>query len=568
MCRKKKGRGVARCAGTTSLNSRESGIGFWLRRCRLLCDALAVRSIRNLGIAALLATLVATRPSLAAAPLASADFSTYSNGPLVGQNAWKQFSSPTTAPLVVDSGRVAWPGGSTANNQDAMLSFNSSVRQPVSGTKVVRFDLVLSVTKPSTSNPSYFAALNTSFTTNTNGNFPNARLVALASGSGFVFGARVNGQTGYPFSYGTNVLSTGQDYALRAEVIMRDRNADDTIKLYVGPDFDNLQLYAEAGYSSGSVSDPAFGAMLLSQLGSSSVSEPGVSIARAEVSLEESFGLTVVLAGVTVPVARWGAGPKGVIFFSHTGSIADAFRSNTALVDSLVSRGYSVFVWDYPSALLNPALDALGAWNANMLPVEERPIFSGVASSMLAQIRAATGLENFVLVGNSLGAGVVLSDYDILVQEPNCQMLMISPTEPFIPPNLPPVLQKSFMVSDAFNDFYLRRQEDKEFCARNSNLPFPDNTSQPGHIVVSGATTIEYAFQLLDRAFAPRMVSAGYSEDGRFSMSWTPASSVHVQRGLDLNEAAWTTVLSNVTGTNYVDEATPVGRGFYRLILP
>lgn len=298
---------------------------------------------------------------------------------------------------------------------------------------------------------------------------------------------------------------------------------------------------------------------------------PGATVGASRidnVKVTSGSGLFVTVAGRQVEVQRWGTGPKGVIFFSHTGSIADAFRSNTALVESLVSRGYSVFVWDYPAGLLNLALDALGAWNANMLPVEGRPVFRGVASAMLTQIRAATGLENFVLVGNSLGAGVVLSDYDILVQEPRCQMLMISPTEPFIPPNLPPVLQKSFMVSDAFKDFYLRRQEDKEFCARNSNLPFPDNTSQPGHIVVTGAVTIEYAFQLLDQVFAPRVVSASYGEDGIFSMSWIPASSVHVQRRLDLNEAAWTTVLSNVTGTKYIDEATPAGRGFYRLILP
>lgn len=550
------------------MKSRESGIGFGLRSWRHWDDFRDMRRKRALILAMLLAPLVATTQLLTAAPLVSADFSTYGNGALVGQGEWQQFGSQTTVPLAVDSGRVAWPGGSTVNNQDAMLSFKRSIRQPVSGTKVVRFDLLLKVTKPSASNPSYFAALNASFTTNTNGNFANARLVAVASGSGFVFGARVNGQTGYPLFYGTNVLSIGQDYALRAEVIMKERNADDAIKLYVGPDFDNLQLYAEAGYSSGVVTDPTFGAMLMSQFGSSSVSEPGVSIARAAVSLEEFPGLTVTLAGATLPVARWGTGPKGVIFFSHTGSIADAFRSNTALVESLVSRGYSVFVWDYPSALLNPALDALGAWNANMLPVEQRPVFRGVASSMLAQIRAATGLENFVLVGNSLGAGVVLSDYDILVQEPRCQMLMISPTEPFIPPNLPPVLQKSFMVSDAFNDFYLRRQEDKEFCARNSNLPFPDNTSQPGHIVVTDATSIEYAFQLLDRVFAPKIVSTSYGEDGLFSMSWNPASSVHVQRRLDLNGEAWTTVLSNVTGTSYSDQATPAGRAFYRLILP
>lgn len=563
------------CTARTSRNPREPGIGFGLRKFRPWDDLRGVRRNRILALGALLATLLATTMSLAAQPLASADFSTYSDGALVGQKGWSQFQTQTSFPLAVTNGRVAWPGGARTNNQDAMLAFSSPVFQPVSGTNVLFFDLVLRIDAPSSNSPSYFAALNSLTTTNTGGNFQNARLVTLATNTGFVFGARVNGQPGYSAAYGTNVLTVGQDYAVRAVINMVAGNANDTIELYVGPNFTELSLHATAGYSgSGSVNDPEFGAALLSQFGSVTADEPGVSIASLEVSLEQSgvqqqqTWFTANSEGESVLVRRWGTGAKSAIFFSHTGSLAGAFGSNALLVDSLASRGYSVFVWDYPTALRTRALNALGAWHANMLPVEGRPIFRGVASSMLAQIRAATGLENFVLIGNSLGAGVVLSDYDILVQEPRCQMLMISPTEPFIPPNLPPVLQKSSMVSDAFNDGFLRRQEEKEFCARNSNLPFPDSMAQPGHIVVGDATTIEYAFQLLDRVFAPRMVSASHSEDGRFSMSWTPASSVHVQRCLDLNEAAWATVLSNVTGTNYVDEATPIGRGFYRLILP
>jgi formylglycine-generating enzyme required for sulfatase activity len=65
----------------------------------------------------------------------------------------------------------------------------------------------------------------------------------------------------------------------------------------------------------------------------------------------------------------------------------------------------------------------------------------------------------------------------------------------------------------------------------------------------------------------PQISSFSHGSSG-FAMTWTPASDVHVQRRLDLNGAAWTTVLSNVTGTSYVDEATPAGRAFYRLTLP
>jgi len=65
----------------------------------------------------------------------------------------------------------------------------------------------------------------------------------------------------------------------------------------------------------------------------------------------------------------------------------------------------------------------------------------------------------------------------------------------------------------------------------------------------------------------PQIVSASNGSSG-FSMTWTPPSNVNVQRSFDLNEGAWITILSNFVGTNYVDEATPAGRAFYRLTLP
>jgi len=130
------------------------------------------------------------------------------------------------------------------------------------------------------------AALNTLTGTTTSSNFANARITAQATTGGFLFGARVNGQSGYPFAFGTDVLDIGTDYALRAEINMVAGNANDFIRLFVGPDFDSLSLYATAGYSgSGIVSDPLFGAMLISQFGSATVFEPGVSIASMSVSV-------------------------------------------------------------------------------------------------------------------------------------------------------------------------------------------------------------------------------------------------------------------------------------------
>lgn len=213
---------------------------------------------------------------------------------------------------------------------------------------------------------------------------------------------------------------------------------------------------------------------------------------------------SVSVSGRDLEVERWGTGPKGVLFFSHSGNLALTFKWNSDLVRELAGTEYSVFAWSYPVDLppFNAVNNTLGSWVGNQLAIENRLLFPGVASSVLAQIRAATGIEEFVLVGNSLGAGVILSDYDLLVGDPNCRMVLISPTEAFIPPTLPADLEKTVMVSDPENDFWLRRPTDKEFCLRNSNAPFPYGIATPRHIIISDAASLAHAFQLAKMAHA------------------------------------------------------------------
>ncbi|MBI1302757.1 MAG: hypothetical protein GC172_03085 [Phycisphaera sp.] len=250
------------------------------------------RSIAALSAAAMALSLASASN---ATILASANFADYANGPLVGQNGWQQYNTQSLRPIEVLNGSVNWAGGSLDNAQDAMLAFSQQVVQPTEGTTILNFDILLSVSSAGTS-PSYFAALNTLTTTATSGNFQNARLVARSSGSGFTFGARVNGQGGYPFAYGTEELSFGTVYALRAEIHMVAGNANDFINLYVGSDFSSLTLHATAAYGSGTVSDPLFGAMLLSQFGSASAFESGVSIQSMSVSLVPAPGALALLA--------------------------------------------------------------------------------------------------------------------------------------------------------------------------------------------------------------------------------------------------------------------------------
>jgi MYXO-CTERM domain-containing protein len=253
-------------------------------------------------VAALALTALASAAS--ASVLVSADFSTYADGALVGQNGWAQYNTSATAPISVSGGRVQWAGnGNTAaNNQDAVLSFASQITQPLSGETVLHFDIMMSIASAGAA-PSYFAALNQNTGSATAGNFQNARLAVQASGTGFVFGSRLSGQTGYPFGYGSSALNFNQMYALRAEVHLVAGNANDSINLYVGDSFTNLALHATAGYSTGTVTDISVGGMLLSQFASATAFESGVSISSMSVSLVPAPG-AIALVGLAGLVGR------------------------------------------------------------------------------------------------------------------------------------------------------------------------------------------------------------------------------------------------------------------------
>jgi hypothetical protein len=233
------------------------------------------------------------------------DFSTYSDGDLVGQNGWERFGNVDTNPLQVQDGAVSWPGGRTISNEDAIKLLDRLVSAPSESdpTKVVQFDLTLKVISApelagSITSPSYFAGLSTLASTVAGGaNFPNIRLTAIARDEGFVFGARVTGQGGSPYSYGETVLSFDTEYALRAVIYMNPGLRNDTIDLYVGNDFDNLVFQVSASYlETGAATDPlSFGGIILSQFGTPSVGEPGVSITSISVTVvEPGVGASVV----------------------------------------------------------------------------------------------------------------------------------------------------------------------------------------------------------------------------------------------------------------------------------
>lgn len=148
----------------------------------------------------------------------------------------------------------------------------------------------------------------------------------------------------------------------------------------------------------------------------------------------ETFDINV--AGSKVEVVRMGTGPTGVIFFGNSASEAmkKTVLSTPQWFADLVPEKCSFFLWAYPESApfdqVQPAIRAYMQGDKDKV----RPDFKGIASNVVSQIREKTGLGNWLLVGNSLGAGVLLWDYTQLVEDPKISFLLVSPTETFMPP--------------------------------------------------------------------------------------------------------------------------------------
>jgi hypothetical protein len=139
--------------------------------------------------------------------------------------------------------------------------------------------------------------------------------------------------------------------------------------------------------------------------------------------------------GAPIEVTRVGSGPVGVIFFGSTSNlIKRVIPDEKEKFRGLLPEKISFFLWDYPSEGAFKEIDtALSAYEAGD-EKKVRPDFTGVATGVLAEVRQKTGLKDFILVGNSLGVGVILWDYKQLVADPAVRFLLVSPTEAFMPP--------------------------------------------------------------------------------------------------------------------------------------
>ena len=132
---------------------------------------------------------------------------------------------------------------------------------------------------------------------------------------------------------------------------------------------------------------------------------------------------------IPVTVLRVGSGSKGIVFFDNSANnMATELLDSLDSYTSLVQQGFSLFLFKFP---IN---EMIRISQNNIKPGGSRRYdFTGFASQIVAGIREAAKINQFCLVGNSFGAGVILWDFDALAKDPGTKFVFVSPTPDFMP---------------------------------------------------------------------------------------------------------------------------------------
>ncbi len=167
-----------------------------------------------------------------------------------------------------------------------------------------------------------------------------------------------------------------------------------------------------------------------------------------------SFPITI--NGEEVTVTTMGNGPIGVTFFPHSDSEEMQkfiLQNKFDLLNSL--HQCTFFVWSYPknkpfSGIRQIIDDYMRTRSTGEIPLE------GMAASIVKQIEDKSGIKQRLLIGNSMGAGVILFDYSKLLEDPDRKILLISPSRPFMPliKEIPPLKRTTLLAAQGATDVF------------------------------------------------------------------------------------------------------------------
>ena len=282
------------------------------------------------------------------------DFSTFTTGNLVGQQSWAQLGGVSTLPLQVSGGQVVIPFGQSVDNQDAYKNFTLTNITVFSG-------VTLTVSNaPTSTAASYLVAM----TIGNNGTgFANYRLNAHDVGGTYVLGARITGESGDPYTFGSALA-----YATQYRVIVEADSGGTVMKVFVNPTSSNLSAqtpYVINNIGSGTP-PPSVGSFVISQFASGTVPNAGVSVGKVVVA--DNFATVYNnLSGFVPPMASFSANPSegleplSVTFDdTSTGTITNRFwdfgdSSTTNTTTNVVVHSYAAGTYGVTLVTTGPA---------------------------------------------------------------------------------------------------------------------------------------------------------------------------------------------------------------------
>jgi len=188
---------------------------------------------------------------------------------------------------------------------------------------------------------------------------------------------------------------------------------------------------------------------------------------NSQPTMDSTFSIPV-LGGGNATVQRWGTGDRGIVFFNNSNAMDTQIIAAIAEYSAVLGNNCSIFVWSYPENVspFDYVQTDIDAWLNYGQPY--RLDFTDVATNVVNGIRQSTGLKKLLLVGNSLGGGVLLWDYPALSADPDLRFLLVSPTEMFSPnpSNLTP-LSKGILLANKAGDPFVSNPLLKKWIAEN-----------------------------------------------------------------------------------------------------
>ena len=206
--------------------------------------------------------------------------------------------------------------------------------------------------------------------------------------------------------------------------------------------------------------------------------------------------LQIKVASKVVKVDRWGTGDRALVFFSHTGPMNESVVAAINTYAPIFTAKYSIFLWNFPSGKpFSETQKALQSW---MRGEDSKVDFAGVAMDVVDGLRVQTGINEFLLVGDSLGAGILLADYAKLSAGGNVRFVLISPTEPFSPAarNLP-LLKNSMLLANGRGDDFVRSSDFRKWIESQRTDETVTGKIPPGHLILGENLTHEMFAKIL-----------------------------------------------------------------------